>query len=293
MTSRLLAAIMLSVVLMIADFNLVQIKTVRSYLATIFYPIQQLAHTPLLMGNWLDDTFSGRKSLLEDNQRLSKDNLHLRAQQQKMLALEAENMRLRELLKSSFKVGERVLIAELLSIELDPFKQQVLINKGTQSGLYNGQAVLDASGVMGQVIHTNPLTSRVMMITDARHAIPVEINRNGIRTIAMGTGRTDALELQNLAKNADIREGDLLVTSGLGGVFPAGYPVASITEVKRTTGDSFAQISAKPIANLDRIREVLVVWSVKDDTPALEEETEAIIQDLLEETTTEEPVTNE
>jgi len=249
---------------MIADFNLDHTKKARAYLTTLFYPIQQLAQAPLIIGDWLDDTFSGRDSLRSDNQRLSKENLYLHVQQQKFLALEAENMRLRSLLKSSFKVGERVLIAELISIDLDPYKQQIIINKGSMSGLYDDQAVLDASGIVGQIIHTNPLTSRVLMITDAHHAIPVEINRNGLRTIAMGTGRSQELELQNLANNADIEEGDLLVTSGLGQRFPAGYPVATVTKISRTTGDPFAHITAKPIANLDRMREVLVVWTLSN-----------------------------
>jgi len=185
-----------------------------------------------------------------------------------MDALEAENMRMRNLLDSSFKIGDRVLIAELVAVDLDPYRQQVLINKGTSSGVYEGQPVLDANAVMGQVTHVNPLTATVLLITDARHALPVQVNRNGLRTVALGTGRINVLELPHLPNNADISVGDLLITSGLGGHFPPGYPVAEVTSVVREPGQPFAVVEARPMAHLDRTREALLVWTL-DTRPTI------------------------
>ncbi len=203
----------------------------------------------------------------EEVAQLKEENLLLQGQQQKMQALESENQRLRDLLGSSFKIGERILIAELIAVDMDPYRHQVIINKGTNSGTHSGQPVLDANAVMGQVIQANQLTSTVLMITDASHALPVRVNRNGLRTIAMGTGRIDELNLPNLPNNADIQVGDQLVTSGLGGRFPPGYPVAEVTQIQRKPGHPFASIKARPSANLDHSREVLLVWPL--DTAAL------------------------
>jgi rod shape-determining protein MreC len=171
-------------------------------------------------------------------------------------------MRLRDLLDSSFKLGDRVLIAELIAVDMDPYRQLVLLNKGSSSGIYKGQPVLHANAVMGQVVHVNRFTSSVLMITDASHALPIQVNRNGLRTVAIGTGRINELELPNLPNNADIEVGDLLVTSGLGGRFPSGYPVATVTAISREPGEPFARIRAQPSAHLERAREALLVWTL-------------------------------
>jgi rod shape-determining protein MreC len=183
-----------------------------------------------------------------------------KVQLQKLASLEAENMRLRELLDSSFKVGEKVLIAELLSVNLDPYKHQIVINKGKSNGVYPGQPLLDAKGVMGQMVHVGPYTSTAILITDSSHAIPVQVNRNGLRTIAIGSGTINRLELPYIPNNADIRPGDLLVTSGLGGHFPAGYPVAEVSAIQHDPGHTFSIVAATPMADLNRSREVLLVW---------------------------------
>ena len=188
--------------------------------------------------------------------------MRLLADLQKYEALQAENMRLRDLLDSSFKIGDRVLVAELSSVDLDPYKQQVVINKGATSGVFVGQPVLDARAVMGQVIGTTPFSSTVLLITDTSHALPVQVLRNGLRTIAVGTGRIDELKLPYLPTNSDIVEGDLLVTSGLGGKFPPGYPVATVTRIDRSPDEPFSNVQAEPRAHLDRSREVLLVWTV-------------------------------
>jgi rod shape-determining protein MreC len=168
---------------------------------------------------------------------------------------------LRELLKSSKRVSDRVLIGEILAVDLDPFTRQIVINKGNNFEVYNGQPILDADGVMGQIIHVGPFSSTAMLITDPNHAIPVELNRNGYRAIAIGTGGKGFLELTNIPNNIDIVIGDLLVTSGLGGRFPPGYPVGKISVVDADASQSYAKVTVTPSANLDRGREVMLVWS--------------------------------
>jgi rod shape-determining protein MreC len=252
----------LSLVLMGVDHRQHHLEMFRSMLSVAIYPLQYLANFPVAASSWLGETFATRTRLQVENRELHRANLLLQAKQQKLAALESENMRLRDMLDSAFKIGERVLIAELIAIDLDPFRQEVLINKGQSSGVYPGQPVLDANAVLGQVTHTSRYTSTVLMITDASHALPVRVNRNGLRTVALGTGHINRLDLPNLPNNADIRVGDLLITSGLGGRFPPGYPVAEVTSVVREPGRPFAKIEARPSAHLDRAREVMLVWSL-------------------------------
>ncbi|NEX17430.1 MAG: rod shape-determining protein MreC [Halochromatium sp.] len=259
---RLLLAALLALGLMVADAREGHLDWLRSTLAVAAYPIQWIASQPSRLARMLDGQFATEADLRERNALLERENLRLRGQMQQFLALQAENSRLRDLLGSSFKVSDRVLVAELLQVELDPYRQQVLVDKGTASGVYIGQPVLDANAVMGQVVVANPLTATVLLITDADHALPVQINRNGLRTIATGTGRVNQLHLPHLPKNADVRVGDLLVTSGMGGVFPAGYPVAQIVEVADDPNSAFATVKAVPTARLDRSHEVLLVWTL-------------------------------
>jgi rod shape-determining protein MreC len=267
----LVVAVIISLALMVVDHRQHHLEQLRSFLSVVVYPLQYLANLPVTATHWATETFSSRDRLLDENRQLRQENLQLKVQQQKLTALEAENMRLRDLLDSSFKLGERVLIAELIAIDLDPYRQQVLIDKGKTSGIFDGQPVVDADGVIGQVTHVNPFTARVLMITDPSHALPVQVNRNGLRTIALGTGRLDELELLHLPNNSNIRVGDLLSTSGLGGHFPPGYPVASVTSVTRNPGEPFLTVLAKPNASLDRSREVLLVWSLTPRTKMGEE----------------------
>jgi rod shape-determining protein MreC len=247
---------------MVLDHRYNHLESLRATLSVLLYPIQYLASLPLLLSESASDAIVSRKQLEKQKENLQDENLQLRARLQKFEALEAENMRLRGLLDSSFKVGDRVLIAELIAVEQDPFRQQVLINKGKTSGLFKGQPVLDANAVVGQVTHINPFSASVLLITDATHAMPVQVNRNGLRTIALGTGLINRLELPHLPNNADIKVGDLLITSGLGGAFPPGYPVAEVIEVRRVPGQPFASVIAQTTAHLDRIREVLLVWTL-------------------------------
>lgn len=266
-----MAAVLLSIALMVLDHRRNHLEHLRSTLAVLLYPVQYLAALPVLLSESAGNAITNRNQLQSERDRLEEENLLLRARLQKFEALEAENMRLRGLLDSSFKVGDRVLIAELIAVEQDPFRQQVLINKGETSGAFEGQPVLDANAVVGQVTHINPFTASVLLITDATHALQVQVNRNGLRTIALGTGLINRLELPHLPNNADIQVGDLLVTSGLGGGFPPGYPVAEVIEVRRVPGQPFASVIAQTAAHLDRIREVLLVWTLDpDNRPAMQ-----------------------
>jgi rod shape-determining protein MreC len=255
----MLIALIASLVLFVLDAKLGYFQPVRNVLSTVVYPIQVVASVPEDTRSWLGEYFQTRESLQEKNAELESNYLLNQVRLQKLQALERENMRLRELLGSSFRLSERVFVAELLTIDLDPFSQQVIIDKGKRSGVFIGQPVLDAYGVMGQVTEVNTFSSRVVLLTDPSHAIPVQINRNGLRAVVVGDGLTRKLRVQHLPRNADIRVGDLLETSGLGGRFPDGYPVGEIEEVNFPVGKAFAEVIVTPAANLDASREVLLV----------------------------------
>ncbi len=235
-------------------------------LSVLAYPLHLAVNVPATFVGHTKDRLTNEAQLREMNTELSRENLLLKARLQQFDSLEAENMRLRDLLGSSFNIGERVLIAEILAVDLTPSRQQVMVNKGTSSGVFPGQPVLDANAVMGQVIRTNPFSSIVLLITDSEHALPVEVNRNGLRSIAAGTGVGQGLELLYIPKNADIHEGDLLVTSGMGERFPPGYPVARVTTVRQDPDNPFTTVLAEPTARLDRSREVLLVWTLSPQT---------------------------
>ncbi|MCI0732229.1 MAG: rod shape-determining protein MreC [Methylococcaceae bacterium] len=253
-----------SIVLMAVNQRSEHLTPVRSVLSLAVYPIQYLVSLPDRFGHQMMDSFSEYKDLLEENRRLKEEQLVYKTRLLKFSALEKENIRLRNLLDSSFKLGEQVLVGELLAVNLDPYKQTVLVDKGTRFGVFVGQPVLDANGVVGQVYRANPLNSEIVLISDPSHALPVQVNRNGLRTIAVGNGRINELSLPFLPNNVDIEVGDLIITSGLGGTFPQGYPVGTITEVTPQPEKPFSRITAKPSAHLDRSRELLLVWSNQD-----------------------------
>jgi len=257
----LLLFLLLSIVLMTVDHRYHHLESLRSALSVVVYPLRYVVNIPSEIGDWASQTFASRDTLQDDNRTLHTRNLLLKAQLQRMDALEAENTRLRELLRASKKVGERVLVAELLAVDTDPFTRLIVLNKGSSDQVYPGQPLVDAEGVMGQVVHVGPFTSTAMLITDPSHATPVLVNRNGLRAIAVGTGASGTLDLPHLPNNADIKPGDLLVTSGLGGVFPPGYPVGRVTKVEIDPSLPFANIEAEPAAHLERSREVLLVWT--------------------------------
>lgn len=251
----------MSVALLIADYRGTHINALRTFLAVTLYPLQSLASFPTDLYHSLSDFALSSGELLKENQRLKENQLINDARLLKLAALERENIRLRLLLENSFQLGEQVLVAELLSVKLDPYEHTVLVNKGGHSGIHERQPVLDANGIVGQVVRVLPNTAEVMLITDPNHAIPVEVNRNGLRTVAFGSGQANRLNLPFLANNADIVPGDLLVTSGIGGIFPAGYPVAVVDKFEARPDKSFATIYATPKAQLETSREFLIVWN--------------------------------
>lgn len=253
--------IALSVSLMVLDHRGQYLGTLREYLSLVVEPVRFLVNLPNVTGSWFRESLSSRHSLQEENAILRTQQLVLKTQLQKLESLESENLRLRALLDSSFQVGKRqMLIAELMSVDLDPYRHQIEINKGKLDHVYVGQPVLDSDGVMGQVVQVGPFSATAMLITDPGHAIPVQINRTGLRTIALGTGNIERLELPHIPTSADLRVGDVLVTSGLGKRFPVGYPVGEIIEIDQTPGRDFSEVIAKPRARLNRSREVLLIW---------------------------------
>lgn len=279
LASRLILLILTSIALMTIDHRQHHLESIRSGLSVVVYPVRYLVDMPSAAAGWVTDRLSGRQALLEENEDLNRRHLILRAQLQKFAALQAENQRLRELFQSSSKVGMRMLIAELLAADMDPFKQQITLNKGSRHGVVPGQPLLDAGGIMGQVIHVGLFTSTALLITDPSHAIPVQVNRNGLRAIAVGTGSLNRLDVPYIPKTTDLRIGDLLVTSGLGGGFPRNYPVAEIVSIVHNPGEPFASVSAEPKANLERSREVLLVWPEKRIEPPVEAASKQAPQD--------------
>ncbi|MFM2005984.1 MAG: hypothetical protein RLZZ09_1639 [Pseudomonadota bacterium] len=249
------------------------VRMARLPFAAIVETVRQAVHVPARFFQRASELGTSQSELASENQRLREEALLLKGQQLRFEALEQENTRLRGLLDSTFKVGDQVLIAEPLSINIVPYENLVVVNKGSRYGIQPGQAVVDGNGVVGQVLRVTTHNADVVMITDPSHAIPVQINRNGLRTIAVGTGETNHLKLPYLAGSADVQPGDLLVTSGLGGVFPAGYPVARI--VAQPSGDQASgKLEAIPVAQLDRNRELLVVRSDSTPLPRIPDKTD-------------------
>lgn len=257
---RLIVFIFASIVVMTWDHRFNHLEVVRSYISNTIYPVQYVVNLPARLASWGYQSLSRRSELLAENAALNSTMLAMQARQQKMEALENENAYLRTLLGSSARVQQNVLVAEQIAVDLDPYIQQILIDKGTNDNVYIGQPLIDANGIMGQIIHTSANSATALLISDPNHALPVEVVRNGLRSVVAGLGNSDAVELLHIPASADVRVGDLLVTSGLGGRFPPDYPVAQITSVNLPAGKAFAQVYARPVAQLNRSREVLLVW---------------------------------
>ena len=240
----------LSIVLLIVDHQQHHLDALRGAIGTAVHPLRVIVDAPISAWQWFDETTTNIKSLQLENNRLKAERLLTNARLQRYSALEAENSRLRAMFEATGRVRDRVRVAQIMSVNANPFRHSIVIDKGSRDGVYEGQAILDANGVLGQVLETGIFSSEGLLISDPDHALPVEVNRNGLRTIARGTGEFDRLDLPFLPNNADIREGDILVTSGLGGSFPAGYPVAIVESVQRLPAEPFAEVSARPSAAL-------------------------------------------
>ncbi|MGA6107516.1 rod shape-determining protein MreC [Pseudomonas solani] len=258
---RLLAFAVLSAALMVVDARFDTLKPARSQMGLVLTPFYWLADLPVRLWDGVSDQFTSRSTLIAENEKLKAEGLLMQRRLQKLAALTEQNVRLRELLNSSALVDDKVLVGELIGVDPNPFTHRILVDKGEKDGVFLGQPVLDARGLMGQVVEVMPYTARVLLLTDTTHSIPVQVNRNGLRAIASGTGNPERLELRHVADTADIKEGDLLVSSGLGQRFPAGYPVATVKEVIHDSGQPFAIVRAVPTAALNRSRYLLLVFT--------------------------------
>jgi rod shape-determining protein MreC len=250
---------MASIILLTTEHISPRLDPVRAALSLAVDPIKYLVDLPADAAKRITYSLRSYSTLKEENKKLRETQFIDQARLLKFETLEKENIRLRALLENSFNLGEQVLVAELLSVNIaSPYENIVVVNKGTRFGVHIQQPVVDANGIVGQVFRALPYSSEIMLITDPNHAIPVQVNRNGLLTIAVGSGELNRLNLPFLPDNADIRPGDLLITSGLGGTFPQGYPVAVIDKF---TPPANKRITATPKALLDRNRELMIVWS--------------------------------
>ncbi len=267
---RLLICVTLSVVLMVMDHRQNHLDTARKYVGVAVYPLQVIVDSPFRLWGWLTESTADRGELQRELSRLEAEMVLTRAELQQLTALRAENDRLRGFLDARPRLHDEIRVAEIMAVDANPYRHNFVINIGENDGVYNGQAIIDADGVIGQVLEVGLITSQAILISDPSHALPVEVSRNGLRTVAKGTGEFDRLDLPFLPNNADIVAGDVLVTSGLGGAFPAGYPVAVVASVNRMPQESFADITAAPSSSLDQVREVLLIWSAKAELPETE-----------------------
>ncbi len=258
-TARLMLYGLLAVVLMAMDHRGNYVPRVRSIAQHAIEPVYHAVEWPVKTLHKLLGQFQSRSALLEENDRLTQQLLAQQGALQQLQTLQGENHRLRALFEGAKSQPHEYHFAELVSVALDPFSHQVIIDRGGSDGVQPGQAVIDGQGVMGQVEDVQLHFSIVRLISDPSHALPVQISRSGLRTVAFGMGETNRLSLPNVPREADVREGDLIVTSGLANRFPGGYPVAVVTVIDREEGRTFARVEATPLAALDRGREVLLI----------------------------------
>jgi rod shape-determining protein MreC len=236
------------------------LENARDWLSTGLNPFYSIVQAPINWWGWASSSVADRSTLQDENERLQRDLRNLRVRLLQYEALSEENRRLRAIRSAAQGIAGRTLIAEIMQVSLDPFRHRVRINQGSENGVFKGQPVLDAFGIVGQVARVDRYGAEVILISDPEHATPVQVNRNGVRSIAEGTSDMRRLSLSSLTVEADIKVDDLLVSSGLDEIFPRGYPVARVTKVERNPAAAFAIIEAKPLAQLDRAREVMLLW---------------------------------
>jgi rod shape-determining protein MreC len=259
--NRLALGLFLSVALILFDHKLDGFGTTRVYLNSFVSPLQYLANLPGQLLNASASRFVSHERLFDDNAKLTHDAMLMNGQLQRLTFLQEENDRLRSLLNSPVQDNTRKVVAELMAVDNNPYSHQIVINKGAINDVYEGQPVLDSKGIVGQIMQVSSTNSRVLLIADVTHAIPVRIARNNVRLVVSGSGSLDELLIQHVVHNSDLKIGDILLSSGLGNIFPEGYPVASITSIIRDEGRPFSQVKAKPIAQLDRLKYLLLLWS--------------------------------
>lgn len=257
--SRLLIVVVLSLGLLISDGLYGVFKPLRSLLTTLVSPVQYIASLPAVFLDASTDRIISQEQLITENEALIQQLVILQADNQRYQSLQAENEQLRKLLDAPIQTNLPKKVAELMAVDNNPYSLQVLINKGSINGVFNTQPVIDDQGVVGQIVDVAQTTSRVLLVSDLSHAIPVRILRNNLRLIANGSGDLNFLNIKHVPHSADVAEGDILISSGLGNVFPEGYPVAVISHIKRDEGRPFAMVKATPLARLDRLRYLLLL----------------------------------
>ena len=276
---RLVLVLFCSSLLIFFDHKVNSFESVRGYLQSMVSPLQYLATTPKQAMDWAVKNIVTRRQLIEENQKFKTNELRYQEQLMQLSMLKKENDRLRSLLASPVRADAKKMVAEILSVDSDPYSHQVVINRGANQGVFEGQAIIDDQGIVGQVLHVGTISSRVLLITDVTHAVPVRISRNGIRLIASGTGTIDRLIHNHVPHSTDVKVGDLLVTSGLGGKYPEGYPVARVSAVRQDESRPFSQVQSEPVAQINRLRYLLLLWpeqptkifSSKDDVVTVKE----------------------
>ncbi|MGV6818456.1 MAG: rod shape-determining protein MreC [Thiotrichales bacterium] len=258
-TIRLIVLAMISMALIYYDQRTDKLEPLRSSLALLTYPVQILVDLPFRASTWIGQSLTGREELVEENKRLRRENLLLSSQVQRLRSLDRENRELRDLLQAAQHTEAEFTSARLLAISMNPSEQRVVVNKGKKHGIETGMPLMDSRGVMGQITRVYPFHAEGILISDPEYAIPVQLSRTGLRSILAGEGNSQSLKLLYISNNADIKVGDQLLTSGLGGRFPPNYPVATITAIEKLDSAPFARVTAKALAHLNRSQDVLLL----------------------------------
>ncbi|PYA83851.1 rod shape-determining protein MreC [Serratia marcescens] len=280
---RLFLAVIAAIGLIVADSRLGTFVKIRNYMDTAVSPFYFLANGPRKVLDSVSETLATRQQLELENRALRQELLLKNSDILLLGQFKQENARLRELLGSPLRQDEHKMVTQVISTGSDPYSDQVVIDKGSDNGVYEGQPVISDKGVVGQVVAVAKVTSRVLLICDASHALPIQVLRNDIRVIAAGSGCADDLQLEHLPNNTDIRVGDVLVTSGLGGRFPEGYPVAVVSSVKVDNQRAYPVIQARPTAGLQRLRYLLLLWGAdrNGDLPLPPDEVHRVANERL------------
>ncbi|MEE4408691.1 MULTISPECIES: rod shape-determining protein MreC [unclassified Serratia (in: enterobacteria)] len=280
---RLFLAVIAAIGLIVADSRLGTFVKIRTYMDTAVSPFYFLANGPRKVLDGVSETLATRQQLELENRALRQELLLKNSDTLLLGQFKQENARLRELLGSPLRQDEHKMVTQVISTGSDPYSDQVVIDKGSDNGVYEGQPVISDKGVVGQVVAVAKVTSRVLLICDASHALPIQVLRNDIRVIAAGSGCADDLQLEHLPNNTDIRAGDVLVTSGLGGRFPEGYPVAVVSSVKVDNQRAYTVIQARPTAGLQRLRYLLLLWGAdrNGDMPLPPDEVHRVANERL------------
>jgi rod shape-determining protein MreC len=258
---KLLVLVLLALALVAVDVLTPWFQPIKDKVSQVALPLQWVTDVPRRIGEWGDESFVSRLQLEEENDHLRQELLVYKGQLQRLAAVSAENTRLRNLLSATEMLSDKVLVTELIGVSTDPLKHAIVINRGRVDGAYVGQPVLDERGLMGQVVRVNDTNSEVLLVSDDSHALPVQVIRNGVRAILEGTGDYGRLQLRYVSPTVDIKETDVLVSSGLGGRFPAGYPVGTVVGVHRDPGQPFMTVDVEPTANIEESRHLLLVFS--------------------------------